>query len=63
MKKYILIYSAGVVTAPVWYWVFRKPLSKALVPILADEELDTQLFTFMSARLEIQERRKKEQKS
>lgn len=58
--KPILAYTAGVVTAPVWFYVFRKPLSKVLVPIVGDEQLNEPLYKFMSARNDYMDYKKKQ---
>jgi hypothetical protein len=58
--KTLVAYSAGVVTAPAWYWVFRKPLmdhvvTPALAHTLMSEEMDETVFNLMSARLDFQD--------
>lgn len=64
MKKFMLGYAAGVVTAPAVYFIFRKPLTHYVVTPLSartimDEEWDERLFSFMSTRTDWQEFRKK----
>jgi hypothetical protein len=52
-------YAAGVVTAPVWIYIFRKPLTEhVFIPILADEDFDEPLRTFMLNRNTLQDKKK-----
>lgn len=55
----LLPYAAGVVTTPLWVYIFRRQLAKVLGPKLSDEELDEPLFKFMQARLDYQAQARK----
>lgn len=65
-RKTVTTYLAGMATTPALAYIFRKPLAKLMLPILADEKLDEPLFQFMSERLnwrdmrDLKERRKRE---
>jgi hypothetical protein len=65
-KPVVIAYAAGMATTPVLVYVLRKPLGRAIFPIIADEKLDEQLFQMMSERLnwrdlrDLKERRKRE---
>lgn len=55
-------YAAGVLTAPVWYFMFRRPINRyILVPILADETLNEPLYNLMMVRNEVIDRKKKQE--
>lgn len=61
-KKFILGYVSGVVTAPIWLYVFRQPIAEhILFPLLADEDLNEQIYTFMSLRNDYIDKKKQEQ--
>jgi hypothetical protein len=55
-------YAVGVVTTPLWFYIFRRQLAKILVPMLSDKELDESLFKFMQARLDYQDKNQKTEK-
>jgi hypothetical protein len=60
VNKYLLAYAAGVVTAPAWFYVFRKPLiDHIIVPIFTDDKLDGPLYNVMMARNDLKDEKKK----
>lgn len=63
MKKFLLGYTAGVVTAPAVYFVFRKPLINTvgiyIFGLLADEKVDASIYSLMTTRSDVQDLRKK----
>lgn len=63
MKQFLLGYSAGVVTAPAVYYVFRKPLIKTVglyfFAILSDDDVNDTVYNLMSTRNDFQDLRKK----
>lgn len=55
-------YAAGVLTAPLWYFIFHRPINRyILVPILTSEDLSGPLYNLMMARNEVIDRKKKQQ--
>lgn len=60
MNKYLLAYAAGVVTAPAWFYVFRKPIIYHLiVPVLADDKFNEPLYNVMRVRNDYKDAREK----
>lgn len=62
MKKYILVYTAGVLTTPTVVLIFRQPIAKKVGHMLIDEKFDEPLFRFMTRRLDLQDLRKAQQR-
>ena len=67
MKKYLIAYSAGVATAPLWFYVFHKPLIEhvivpIIVPILTEDYMDEPLYKFMMLRNDVKDSQKKTEK-
>lgn len=55
--KYLLVYSAGVVTAPIWLYVFRKPINQhIIVKLIANDRFDQPLSDFMMARNKVKKK-------
>jgi hypothetical protein len=58
VKKYILVYTAGVLTTPAVVFIFRKPISAKVGDYLVDEKFDEPLFRFMTSRTDKQDLRR-----
>lgn len=55
----IFTYATGVVTAPAWFYAFRKQLAPLAFEVIADEKMDKALYEIMAMRNDFQDLRKK----